>query len=132
MSQPRGEQPDALVPSTISGGRVLAQRVCGSLEVQNGPRVKDRGRVSLILGLVTPEEAFRIVRKTAAAPTTDDGVRYTTAEQLRDAGFVVEHAPNNRNPDHVTVSYPGEWDSAVALLFSECSLAPRRGERCLT
>lgn len=68
-------------------------------------------------GRLTPGEAYRVVRGSKGHVNKDDGVCYATAGKLRANGFTVEHTPGLRNPDHVTISYDGDWDESVALLF---------------
>lgn len=68
-------------------------------------------------GRLTPGEAYRVVRGSKGHVNKDDGVSYATAGALRQSGFVVEHTPTLRNRDHVTISYDGDWDESVALLF---------------
>lgn len=67
--------------------------------------------MSLLLGRFTAEEAGNRVLK-AALGNGRDSARYTTAHKLRAAGFIVEHTPNVKNPDHVSVSVAVEilWD----------------------
>jgi hypothetical protein len=48
----------------------------------------------------------------------------TCCAPANEAGFVVTHNPTQRNLFHVTVSYPGDWDAAVAARFRERFDAP--------
>ena len=117
----RRSVPDLIVEE-IRDQEEVTQRVCRGRDAVpeiNAPRPRDMGRVSVIRGRVTPSEAYDVVRK-GGTPGPDDGARYTTVAALRRAGFVVTHSPNPRNPDHVSVSYPGDWGSDVALLFKSC------------
>lgn len=116
----------------IRDGEVLSQRVSRGPDSQpdiDQPRPKDRGKVSVVRGRKSPAELFHLVRKGHTRDNhRDDGARYTTAGELRGAGFTVEHSPNRRNPDHVSVSYSADWDAEVALLFKSCFADPTWGE----
>jgi hypothetical protein len=73
------------------------------------PRWRIEASMSLILGRLTGEEAGNRVLKRAIGDG-HDSARYTTAGKLRRAGFVVEHTPHVKNPDHVSVRREGSWD----------------------
>jgi hypothetical protein len=76
--------------------------------------------ISLIRGMLTVEAATMIVRRRGYVITGADVVRHTTAGTLRDAGFVVEHTPNRKNPAHVSVRWPGDWTDEVSKDFADC------------
>jgi hypothetical protein len=52
--------------------------------------------------------------------TSDDGVRYARAGDLRAKGFEVTHTPSKRNKDHTSISYTEEWDATMEGTFNEC------------
>lgn len=81
-------------------------------------RERDQGSVSLMTGHCTPEEASLATGHIAAQP--GDGARYTTAGELRAAGFTVTHSPTRRNPDHVSVAAPGDWSVDCGEEFAKC------------
>jgi hypothetical protein len=112
-------------PDEIGDDEWVSQRVYiedGQPVVRNRPRPKDRGRLSAIRGKVTPADALRVVRssfrKTPAS--AKDGVRHARVSDLRQAGFVVQHTPNRRNPDHVSIVYSSRWDRQVAEKLHRC------------
>ncbi|WP_210502798.1 hypothetical protein [Nocardioides xinjiangensis] len=117
-----GEGPSKLQPDRLGDDEVVTQRIAkgaGSPPVINAPRPKDQGRVSVIRGRKSPSQAYHLVRKGGSCGP-DDGARYAEVGALRDAGFIVTHTPNNRNPDHCSVAYPSDWSEDVALLFEMC------------
>ncbi|MGH3441852.1 MAG: hypothetical protein ACRDUY_07390 [Nitriliruptorales bacterium] len=66
---------------------------------------------------LTLAEAVRLVN-----PRRDvhdnDGLRFTTAGQLRERGFTVRGTPSRQNPRHVSVFYEcGSWRDEVAEQF---------------
>jgi hypothetical protein len=60
-----------------------------------------------------------VVRSGAYNPAVDV-VRYSTVCDLYDAGFEVRRAATVAIPDHVLVSYDGDWDDVVAERFDAC------------
>ncbi len=120
----QGERLPALVPEELEDDELVTQRVARGLDAPpeyNQPKYPEEfPAVSVIRGALTPEEALRRVRKGMSTATRDDGVRRATVGTLRDAGFILTHTPTNRNPDHVSVTYPGDWERDVALLFKTC------------
>jgi hypothetical protein len=111
-----------LEPEELDDGEWLTQRIARGRDAPpeiDRPRPQDRDGVSASRGRKTPAEMYHVVRKGGHCGP-DDGVRHARVGALRDAGFKVRHSPNQRNPDHVTISYPGDWDDYVALLFKQC------------
>lgn len=110
----------------IKNREYISQRVYrrqGQVVLLNRPRPQDVGRLSAIVGKVTPAVAYELVRglsRRRIAPSGVDGVRYSTAGRLRQAGFEVCNTPSLRNPDHVSISWPGSWDAHVCQKFAEC------------
>jgi hypothetical protein len=72
------------------------------------PRPTDTDGLSATIGRLTPAQARKPVRMTGTA-TSDDGVRYARAGDLRAKGFQVTHTPSRRNKDHTSISYAGGW-----------------------
>jgi hypothetical protein len=117
-----GSRPPELEPQELGEDEIVTQRISRGRTAPpdiNEPRPNDRGKVSLIRGRVTPSTAYHLVRKGGQCGV-DDGARYAEVRALRGAGFIVRHTPTNRNPGHCSVSYPGDWDEDVALLFKSC------------
>lgn len=85
----------------------------------NSPRPQDSDGVSAFRGRVGPEDAYRLVVK-SGRPTENDGVRYTQAGTLREAGFEVNPSPNIRNPLHVSISRQDTWGEREARRFVSC------------
>ena len=120
-------------PEYIDDEEILTQRISrGPQGVPDidAPRLKDRDAISLQRGHKTPREMFHTVRKAVPADATyeDEGARYARASDLRAAGFLVAHTPNRRSQDHVSITYPGDWDEDVALLFRSCFAEHAWGE----
>lgn len=80
---------------------------------------KSEAAISLILGRLTLEQTVQIVPETEE-PTEDDRVRYVLAERLIEQGFEALRTPTRKNPDHVSVAWPGDWDDDVADTFESC------------
>jgi hypothetical protein len=104
-------------------------------EFLNAPRLETEREVSLLRGKLTVEEAtrYRYRRGSAAAmqaAVDKAGVRYTTAGQLRHAGFAVVHTPGRMiNGPHVSVVWPADdplerqdipWPDHVTARFADC------------
>lgn len=106
----------------IGNDETVTQRISrgpGAPPDIDAPRTKDQGKVSVQRGRKSPSEMFHIVRKGGTC-SPDDGARYAVVGDLRRAGFEVTHSPTNRSKDHASVTYPADWDEAVALLFKSC------------
>lgn len=90
--------------------------------ILNAPRPKDNDRLSVILGRLTPAEAYKRVRLQARRipPCDKDGVRHARVSDLRRAGFDVQHEPSNRNPEHALVGCDDEWDTETEARFEAC------------
>lgn len=87
---------------------------------RNRLRSRDLDGLSAIRGVLTPAEAYRLVRSVAARrapPSGLDGVRYARVGDLRDAGFTVAASPTKRNQEHVSIAYPGVWTDGIAATF---------------
>src|SRR5690348_9444649 len=87
--------------SQIEDDETVTQRVVrgpGAPPEIDEPRLQDRGKVSVIRGCKSPADAYHVVRK-GGQPGSNDGARYAEVGDLREAGFVVTHTPNNRNLD---------------------------------
>lgn len=83
--------------------------------------------VSLLLGRWDPVSAGDVIRWRGGGALQDgtEVIRCTTAGTLRSAGFRVHHTPNRRNPDHVSVTAVGTWNSgAFERCFTEYQVAP--------
>jgi hypothetical protein len=78
----------------------------------------DHDGLSLTAGQLTINEMAEIVTKRPAVK--GDGVRYTTVAALEKAGFIVKATPNRRNPAHVSVNLPREWDVKDEDAFNRC------------
>lgn len=89
-------------------------------EFRNEPRWATESELSLIVGGVDPLLAGDIVRPSGALNDGTDSARYTTAGALRAEGFDVRHSPTRRNPDHVSVGWPGDWTMEVSIAFDSC------------
>lgn len=81
--------------------------------------------VSLIRGRLSPREAASLIRRQGERyeVTDRDRVRYTTAGQLRSAGFVVRATPSRRIPGHVSVEFQKAddvWDNSARSRFDDC------------
>ena len=84
------------------------------------PRGKDLGGISAFQGLTDfPQLVQAVSPGPRRAVTADDGLRYTQAKTLTEAGFVVVAAPTKRNARHVRIEYPGEWTAQVARRFDD-------------
>ncbi|WP_157439381.1 hypothetical protein [Aeromicrobium sp. Root344] len=110
----------AVEPEEIADEEVISQRISVGRADINAPRPKDQNKLSALRGRISPGEAQLIVTRGKHPLTHEDGVRRTTAGELRESGFTVEHTPNNFNPNHVTITYFGEWDHIAEELFVSC------------
>ncbi|SDT39795.1 hypothetical protein SAMN04489716_3614 [Actinoplanes derwentensis] len=75
----------------------------------------------MFAGCRTVEEMARLVQRRPAQ--SRDRVRYTTAEKLRAAGFVVTSDPRSMNAAHVCVSLPDgsvPWDDDTEKAYESC------------
>lgn len=87
---------------------------------RSGPREHEDYQ-SMVAGRRTVAEMARFVMGRPARK--DDRVRYTTAGELRAAGFVVTSEPRPWNGDHVGVTLPGEpipWEDEKRNAFEFC------------
>jgi hypothetical protein len=83
------------------------------------PRPRDTdGLLSLIAGRLSIGEAKPLI--SSKPPVEGEAVRHTTVGRLTDAGFHVFRTPLPKNPDHVSVEYPGKWDDDVCEKFDSC------------
>lgn len=87
------------------------------------PRATDLDGLSLQLGLLSPAQACRIVRRDKP-PTDADGARYVLVGTLTRQGFTVLHTPNPRNEGHVSVTYFPMWTDEIASTFEESFTKP--------
>lgn len=91
---------------------------------KNRPPYPDEvNALSLTLGRLTVAEAARSVRTSRSTASPGSGVRYTTGERLRLAGFPARHTGNNRNPLHVSVTCVDEshvWTEDDGNRFDAC------------
>jgi hypothetical protein len=87
--------------------------------------------LSLIWGKKSSAEAAQIVTRSVGPFAS---ARYTTAGELRGAGFIVRHSPSPTRPLHVSVHPPisgnqsAEWDEPMAELFDKCFTSAMGGE----
>jgi hypothetical protein len=101
----------------------------------NAPRVTTERELSLLRGRLTVQEAtsYRVRRggpKALEAAVRRSDVRYTTAGQLREAGFAVVHTPGRTvGGAHISVVWPSDdplvrqdipWPDEVAGRFDSC------------
>ena len=115
------DQPTGPQPREIGDDEYLSQygsRQGGKPLFWSRPRPTDTDGLSATIGRLTPAEARKPVRMTGAA-TSDDGVRYARAGDLRAKGFEVTHTPSRRNKDHTSISHAGEWDATMEGTFNE-------------
>jgi hypothetical protein len=115
------DQPTGPQPREIGDDEYLSQygsRQGGKPLFWSRPRPTDTDGLSATIGRLTPAEARKPVRMTGAA-TSDDGVRYARAGDLRAKGFEVTHTPSSRNKDHTSISHAGEWDATMEGTFNE-------------
>ena len=64
-----------------------------------------------------------LVRGRPSGTPEDDRVRYSTVGKLRDAGFIVTHKPNRKNPNHILVTHSShgvDWPIELEETFSMC------------
>ena len=129
ISAAEPHDPLLLLRRRIRDHEWVSQRVWiehGKIIARNRPRPeKDRGAVSVIVGRLTPAEVFALVRRDPRLrPSKEDGVRYAKVVDLRQAGFIVEHAPSQRIPGHVRVTLSTVWDDHAAARFDKCFTEP--------
>ena len=84
------------------------------------PRPVAEKGISLIAGQLTARQARRLVVRRGIYRPSVDAVRHTTVSDLSDADFTVRPDPTPAIPDHVLVTYDGEWDDEVAERFNAC------------
>jgi len=97
-------------------GRADSDEHCSDSRFRCIPRFEDGEQdVSLLRGQLSVEEAAWAVCRRAARP--GDLVRHTTAQALRNAGFLVSHTPTRRNKGHVSVEYQGKWTENMRKAF---------------
>lgn len=78
---------------------------------------------------LTLEEAVRLVNPRREVHD-NDGLRFTTAAELRRRGFTVRATPSRQNPRHVSVFYErGPWSDEVAERFDEAFDPVQRPEK---
>ncbi len=97
-----------------------ADAVAGEPVFRDRPRIKDSGRLSLIIGELSADEACRLVQGRRCYNHADCDVRHTTAGALRKGGFTVEHAPTHKNPNHARAEWPQDWGDETAGAFNLC------------
>jgi hypothetical protein len=84
------------------------------------PRPEDTdGALSVVLGVLTPEEARKPVRR-GGAVSASDGVRHARVGDLRAEGMQVVHTPRRENPDHTSVRRAGVWGDDATGKFNKC------------
>lgn len=90
------------------------------------PRMGKEMEVSLLAGKLSVHEAVARVMPRRAHAQPGDGVRHTTVETLRRAGFIVRATPTRRNSYHVSVLLDDsrEWTDDVCQLFDACFDVP--------
>lgn len=111
----------------IGDDEVLTQfgKVEGGLPAfHESPRAKDRNGLSMILGQVSVDIACKLVQPDGCVDHHQCRVRTTTAQTLRQAQLVVEHAPTKRNPSHVRVYPSVTWDDNISEAFHLCFKDP--------
>ncbi len=79
---------------------------------------RNESGMSVQLGRLTPAEMVELMM--GRSPRPHDAVRHTTAGKLREAGFVITHAPTRFHPEHATVEFPGEWTQDVVESWHDC------------
>ncbi|WP_157251141.1 hypothetical protein [Nonomuraea typhae] len=81
--------------------------------------------MSLTLGHLDVKQMIDLIVR-RRSPAIGDGVRHTTAGQLRQAGFTVTHDGGKSNPRHVSVSLDAgtEWTEYESAQFDECFSSP--------
>jgi hypothetical protein len=119
----------------IPGDMVLTQQTWTAGTYRDGPREGIETEVSMLRGRWTVKDACEYVRPSAKplseAKLARADVRYTTAQQLRDAGFAVVHTPGKKFPNgpHVSIVWPNEnplqnqtvpWPPKVSTAFAAC------------
>jgi hypothetical protein len=120
----RAMQQQSLIARELGAEEVLSQYGYRGDDppFRNRPREwseRSEPGMSTIVGKLTPAEAMSFVRARQIC-IGHDGVRHTTVGKLRDAGFVVSHTPNPRNPGHVTVSRAEKWGEDTVRMFDSC------------
>lgn len=103
-------------PRLIGDDEELTQYGVTTDPFRNQPRWRQEEAVSLLVGAWDSLEAGYRVRGQALEDGTD-AARYTTVGALRAKGFIVTNTPTKRNPDHVSVSWDGEWDQKCATIL---------------
>jgi hypothetical protein len=83
------------------------------------PRVGVEDGMSLTVGNLTVEEMTPFVTRGRTTVRPGAAVRHTTVARLTAVGFTVTRSRTLKNPNHVVVRYPGEWDDAVAKAFDD-------------
>lgn len=90
------------------------------------PRPGRESAISLIAGHRSVDEAARIVSHGRRGATVGDGVRYTTAGALREAGIKPVRTPTRLNPDHVSATWSDDdvWTKEISDQFDESWTEP--------
>jgi hypothetical protein len=91
-------------------------------ELQRDRPKRGQADQSMLFGRLTIAEAVALVARRGVLP--GDGVRFTIARCLREAGFVVTSTPSKAIPQHVSVTRAEEWDDEAAKRFTECLTEP--------
>jgi hypothetical protein len=94
----------------------------GGPAFRRAPRWGKEQAISVIAGRIGVKRAAVLVRGNVHP---GDGVRHTVVGRLRGEGFAVRHTPSPMNPDHVSVSYPGDWTEKVSQAFDDCFEVPK-------
>ena len=126
---PQPEQPIADLPDdailTQFGNR-LNPGFC-IVPFRNQLRPGEKG-LSLTLGKRSVKEMVDVMYRGRRSAIHHDGIRRTTAGELRAAGFVVVHDGfrSKSNPNHVTVSLDGDtdWTDDESARFNDCFSEP--------
>lgn len=94
---------------------------------RNQPRPEEKG-LSLTLGRRSVKEMVDLLYRGRRSAMLHDGVRRTTAGQLRAAGFSVVHdgRDSKSNPNHVSAYLDGDtdWTDDESSLFNDCFSEP--------
>lgn len=104
----------------LADGEPLTQYVFADSESQDSPRPRDIDGLSLLRGQLDPDAAARYVRFQVHEAYEGDGVRHTTVDLLRGAGFTVTLTPSRRIPVHVSVKCEAQWTPETSRAFSSC------------
>jgi hypothetical protein len=120
----------------ISDEKVLTQFSRNANKYLSEPRYAREREISLLTGKLTIEQAARyVLRSVFTRDIERASVRYTTAGDLRKAGFAVLHTPGrifagcDGDLSHVSVIWPADdpvqrqdipWEPDVTASFTQC------------